>query len=121
MTKYLNDEYRDRGIKKWGGFFLSEHTTIQTSYEEAKKKVNIQKPQMDQKEISEILVQSRIKNRQIAVQLEAVDIEGNYYDDVVGTLKGIDSRGLYIGNQRIDFDEIRNVELVDHTKWSELP
>lgn len=27
--KYLNDEYQDRGMKKWAGFFLSEHTAEQ--------------------------------------------------------------------------------------------
>ena len=121
MTKYLNDVYRDRGMKKWAGFILSEHTLEQEKYEKAKKKVNLPKPQMSPEDIYTTMQQAQIKNKRIAVQREAVDIEGNYYDDVVGLLKGADSRGIYIGTTRIDFDEIRNVELVDHTKWSELP
>ncbi len=30
--KYLNDEYQDRGMKKWAGFFLSEHTAEQEKF-----------------------------------------------------------------------------------------
>lgn len=25
-TEFFKNDYHDRGIKKWGGFFLSEHT-----------------------------------------------------------------------------------------------
>lgn len=119
MTKYLNDVYRDLGMKKWAGFILSEHTLEQEKYEKAKKKVNLPKPQMSPEDIYTTMQQAQIKNKRIAVQREAVDIEGNYYDDVVGLLKGADSRGIYIGNERIDFDEIRHVELLNHKKWSE--
>lgn len=120
MTKYLNDVYRDRGMKKWAGFILSEHTLEQEKYEKAKKKVNLPKPQMSPEDIYTTMQQAQIKNKRIAVQREAVDIEGNYYDDVVGLLKGADSRGIYIGNERIDFDEIRHVELYFQSKWSDI-
>lgn len=119
MTKYLNDVYRDRGMKKWAGFILSEHTLEQEKYEKAKKKVNVPKPQMSPEDIYTTMQQAQIKNKRIAVQRVAVDIEGNYYDDVIGLLKGADSRGIYIGNERIDFHEIRHVELLNHKKWSE--
>lgn len=25
-SRFFKDDYQDRGIKKWGGFFLSEHS-----------------------------------------------------------------------------------------------
>lgn len=117
--KYLNDEYHDRGMKKWAGFYLSEHSSEQEIYAEKQLRMNIRKPQMETYEIGRILQEAKIKNRKIAIQLEAVDSEGNYYDDVVGFLKGADSMGIYIENEKIHYDEIRNVELVEHLKWSE--
>ena len=34
-------------------------------------------------------------------------------------LKGSDSLGVYVGNEKVHYDEIRNVELVDHVKWNQ--
>ena len=120
MTKYLNDVYRDRGMKKWAGFILSEHTLEQEKYEKKKRQVNLPKSQMTPEEIYEVMQKAQLKNKRIAVQREAVDMEGNYYDDVVGLLKGADSRGIYIEETRIDFDEIRHVELYFQSKWSDI-
>lgn len=92
--KYLNDEFRDRGIKKWTGFYLSEHTAARKAEEKIKQKSNPQK--------------------------EAVDSEGKYYDDVIGQLSGFDELGIYVGGEKIDCDEIRNVEMINVSKWSDI-
>lgn len=56
----------------------------------------------------------------MVIQLEAIDSEGNYFDDIVGKLLGYDELGFYVGNQKVGYDEIRHIEL-DHTKkWSDL-
>ncbi len=38
--KYLNDEYQDRGMKKWAGFFLSEHTAEQEKIQKGLAHIN---------------------------------------------------------------------------------
>lgn len=73
---------------------------------------------MSEQEIGEVLKITIIKNKSVAIQIEAVNSEGNYYDDVMGKLKGADSLGIYVGNEKVHYDEIRNIELVDHVKWS---
>ena len=116
--KYLNDEYQDRGMKKWRGFFLSEHTTEQEKIQTGLTHSNSPKPQMTEQEIGEVLQVARLKNKSVAIQIEAIDNEGNYYDDIIGPLKGADSLGIYVGNEKIHYDEMRHIELVEHIKWS---
>lgn len=78
--KYLNDEYQDRGMKKWAGFFLSEHTAEQEKIQKWLAHINSPKLQMSEQEIGEVLQVARLKNKSVAIQIEAIDNEGNYYD-----------------------------------------
>ena len=119
IMTYLNDQYHDRGMKKWAGFFLSEHTAEQEKIQKGLAHANYPKPQMSEQEIGEVLHIARIKNKSVAIQIEAVDRDGSYYDDIIGHLKGSDSLGVYVGNEKVHYDEIRNVELVDHVKWNQ--
>lgn len=64
--KYLNDEYQDRGMKKWAGFFLSEHTAEQEKIQKGLAHINSPKPQMSEQEIGEVLQVARLKNKSVA-------------------------------------------------------
>lgn len=113
--------YQDRGMQKWlNGFYLSDHTAAMKADVAERSRVNEQKPQMDGQEIEEILEQAKIKSKPIAIQLNSLNQENDYSDDVIGMVRGFDSLGIYIDNQRVLYDEIRNVELYDWHKWSEL-
>ncbi|OJG30521.1 hypothetical protein RV00_GL001976 [Enterococcus devriesei] len=35
-------------------------------------------------------------------------------------IRGYDELGIYIGDQKVHYDEIRNVEVYNWKKWSEL-
>ncbi|ALV20817.1 MULTISPECIES: hypothetical protein [Carnobacterium] len=115
---FLNEEYRDRGIKKWAGFYLSEHTAVQEKLSSERTKVNQQKRQMNQGEIEIVINESIVKNKSVAIQLENVDQNGFYYDDVVGHIVGGDELGIFINNTKVDFDEIRNIQFVVLKKWN---
>ncbi|MER2110033.1 MAG: hypothetical protein ABS889_03765 [Desemzia incerta] len=117
---FLNDEYRDRGIKKWAGFYLSEHTAAQEKLTDERKKMNPQKNQMESKEIESVLNESILKNKPVAIQIESVDQNGNYKDDVVGLVVGGDELGIYVNNTKVDFDEIRNIQFISLKKWTDL-
>ena len=117
---FLNEEYRDRGIKKWAGFYLSEHTATQEKFCGERKKVNQQKRQMNQGEIETAINESIVKNKSVAIQLENVDQNGLYYDDVVGHIVGGDELGIFINDTKVDFDEIRNIQFVTLKKWNNI-
>ncbi|MEI5992724.1 hypothetical protein [Candidatus Enterococcus mansonii] len=116
---YFND-YQDRGIKKWNGFYLSEHTSIIDKEKTAAKKNIPQKRRMTEGEIGQLLEFAFNNNRQVTIQLEIVDSEGNYNDDTIGFVEGFDELGLMIGLQKVHYDEIRNVELFHLKKWSDM-
>lgn len=93
--------YEDRGMLKWmTGFFLSDHTAAMQKDVAERSRVNEQKPQMYPHEIQHVLEHARLKRRPVAIQLEQLDMEGKYLDDVIGMIKGFDELGIYIDDQR---------------------
>ncbi|MDA9471970.1 hypothetical protein [Enterococcus sp. 5H] len=116
---YFND-YHDRGIKKWNGFYLSEHTAIINAENAAARKTVPKKKRMTETEIGQVLEFAFNNRRQIVVQLEIVDSEGKYNDDTIGFIEGFDELGLMIGQEKVHYDEIRNIELLNFKKWSDM-
>lgn len=113
--------YHDRGMQKWlNGFFLSDHTATMKADVVERSRVIEQKPQMDGQEIEQVLEKARIKNKPVAIQLNSLNQENAYSDDIIGMIRGFDSLGIYIDSTRVIYDEIRNVEIYDWHKWSEL-
>lgn len=113
-------KYKDRGMKKWQGFFLSEHTASVAKEHERRHKIVPQKRKMSSNELTQIFEFAFNNNRQVVVQLEIKDAEGNYFEDTVGFINGYDELGYMIGDEKIHYDEIRNVKLFDFRKWSEV-
>ena len=112
--------YEDRGMLKWIGFYLSDQTAAINKDVKERSKVNPKKEQLTGEEIERILNEARIKSKPVAIQLNNLDSDAQFDDDVTGMIRGYDSLGIYIDNKRVLYDEIRNVEFYDWHKWSEL-
>ena len=112
--------YEDRNMLKWIGFYLSDQTAAINKDVTERSKVNNQKPLMQSEEIENVLNEARLKSKPVSVQLEALNENTQYYDDVIGMIRGYDELGIYIGDQKVHYDEIRNVEVYNWKKWSEL-
>lgn len=112
--------YEDRNMLKWIGFYLSDQTAAINKDVTERSKVNNQKPLMQSEEIEKVLNEARLKSKPVSVQLEALNENAQYYDDVIGMIRGYDELGIYIGDQKVHYDEIRNVEVYNWKKWSEL-
>lgn len=106
-------------MKKWAGFYLSEQTAMINQAKKVAGKVNKQKSLMSEIEISEVIEKAVQKSALIIIQLDMVDFEGKYYDDIVGFVQGYDENELYVGDQTVFMDEIRNVEIEDFKKWTQ--
>lgn len=109
--------YQDRGMVKWAGFYLSEHSA-QMERAEAFDYPE-QHPRMSQTDIEACLEKALTKDLQIRLQKEEVDLEGHYRPDLVGKITGYDEEGLYIARQQVRYDEIRFVQIEAFHKWSE--
>lgn len=112
--------YHDRGMIKYQGFYLSDHTALLKKLYANEAKNNLKKEQMSMEDIDRVLFTARQSNKPIAIQLELLDQEGQYFDDVIGFIQGHDSLGIYIADQKVNYDEIRNVEITELKKWNEL-
>lgn len=106
---YYFEEYQDRKMKKWAGFYLSEHTAMIAK--ESQKQPPEKKRQMSWSEIDVVLTQAFQGKLSVAIQKEELDYEGNYSEDVIGIIQGHDELGIYVADQKIGYDEIRHVEI----------
>jgi hypothetical protein len=117
---YILNKYQDRKLLKWMGFYLSEHTSTIEKEKTERSFVWSQKPQMTTEEIRSLLEQARLTGRTVIVQLEEMNQEGLYPPDVSGPILGYDELGIFIGNQKVHYDEIRHVAIDQFKKWSDL-
>lgn len=106
---YYFEQYQDRKMKKWAGFYLSEHTAI--IEQEKKKQPAEKKRQMSWSEIDEVLAQAFQNQVEVMIQKEELDSEGNYGADIMGLIQGHDELGIYVCGHKISYDEIRHVQL----------
>lgn len=113
-------DYNDRGRLKWAGFYLSDHTEEIDAYNEQRASQNLSKEQMTNEEISEVLNAAVIKNRLVCIQKEERNAEGYCPDDIIGKILGSDEQGIYVGKDKIHYDELRHVEFYQDNKWSQL-
>ena len=116
-------DFHDRGMKKWGGYFLSEHTAFLSKRFQQQRKRYPQKRQMTSTEIAEVIQRAIIKQKAVTIQLEEVDENGEYQEDVSGLIQGGDELGLYVGSQsptKVMFEEIRNIQISEPRRWNHV-
>ncbi|MFW3539820.1 hypothetical protein [Vagococcus fluvialis] len=113
----LNDYYKDRGIVKYNGFYLSEHTADINKTSTERNKVIAGRHQMSMELIFEIVDFVIYKNKRISIQLNIKDIEGNFLEDYTGFVSGYDERFVYLDNVPIPITQIRSVIELDENPW----
>lgn len=119
-NKDILNGYQDRKKLKWAGFYLSDHTSKLHKQTVERHFVWPPKERQELAEIDRLLYQAKIKNSTVAIQLEEVNTDGLYPPDVIGKVMGYDDLGIYIGEEKVGYDEIRHVELVAFQKWSDV-
>lgn len=113
-------DYEDRGIIKWQGMYLSDHTEKIAWQAKEKRTTNLAKTKMTTEEIAQVLNKAIIKSKAIAIQKEERNAEGHYSDELIGQIEGYDELGIYVNSNKVNYDEIRHVELYIPKKWSAL-
>lgn len=103
--------YQDRGMKKWIGFYLAEHSDNLNSKESAQRLYQ----QMDEKEISETLYEAFASKQKVFVVINL--IENERYFEKTDYVHGYDGDYIIIGNRRIRLDSIRHIEVAPNEKW----
>ena len=104
-------EYQDRKMKKWMGFFLSEHTASLNKLDKENAYVYKPGPQMDYDEIGQNLTESYQTGKRVEIGLNI--IEDQKYKKAVGVVKGYQGNYAMLDTGVVRIDDIRIVELLD--------
>jgi len=113
-------DYNDRGRLKWAGFYLSDHTEEIDADNEQRANHNLAKEQMTTEEITEVLNVAILKRKVVCIQKEERDSEGYYPDDIIGQIRGYDELGIFVGEHKVHYDEVRHIEIPNIEKWSRI-
>lgn len=107
--------YSDRKMMKWNGFYLSDETAEIEKDRKKREKINHPKVKMTPEAIDLMIRKSFIQNFRIAIQMDELDRENHFYDDLIGIVVGQNELGIYLEQDdhelvNIDVEQIRNIE-----------
>ena len=119
MLNKFNERYVDRGVVKWMGMFLSEHTASIQSDKNKRSFIVKKKEQMNETDIYSILNEAITNNSMIIIQAEEINTDGNYQEDLIGWIEGYEDSYIYLSGNKIALESIRNIQLYSQLKWSE--
>lgn len=121
---YVRD-YHDRGMAKWLGFYLSEHTSEMEKANLSHHTIWPRKERMKDTEIAKVLETAYRLKKSVAVQLDYLDTEGHPFADIIGVVEGCEEGNLYLSApdssiQIIAASTIRNAAFLNSEKWSDV-
>ena len=77
--------------------------------------------QMNTTEIDEVLAEALLKNRPVSIQLNEKDHLGRQTEAIVGHFRGsLTENKIFINNQWISLESIRNIQLLQEEKWFQI-
>lgn len=117
--------YDDRGMAKWMGFYLSEHTSEMEKDNNIRNTIYYRREKMSEIEISSILDTAYRYRYSVIIQLDALNTEGFAFEDVTGVVEGFNGNKLYLsdvetGIQIVSINSINHIALSTTEKWSQL-
>lgn len=108
--------YHDRGMQKWGGFFLSDHT-VQINKDNKKANTIYQKEaEMDMQEISRILLKAFSDHYKIRLQLKDRNYNNEFKKDITGFVNGYYASKIIVSGYAVEIEDINHVEILRPNK-----
>lgn len=118
-------DYQDRGMAKWMGFYLSEHTSEMRKADQDHLHIFPRREAMDEHHIFEVLTHAFENKETVNIQLNFLNAEGYSFEDKIGVIEGYEGNKIYLLDetgtiQIIYIDSISNLFVQSSMKWSEL-
>jgi len=116
VQDFFDHVYQDRGMVKWQGFYLSDHTNALKKQRAKQAQHYPEKPVQSLTVKTDYLQQAYLKNQPVSIQLNERDRDGHLLPDVVGQVTGYYETTIVLaGRQLVALDNIRHVALVSTT------
>lgn len=109
VTNYFKNDYRERGIIKWRGYFLSDHTSALKDWKKDTYYVEKRLDAMPIEDIYNTCIQAMKEFRKIEIQLDSVTTELKQDRNIGGVVQAINNRYLKINNTIYSLEQIRAV------------
>lgn len=114
VENYFKNDYRERGVIKWQGFLLSDHTNALKKSETDNHFEEIKLPLMTVKKIKDIVTKARSNYEMVVVQLNITDTEHTVPKNITGFIDGYDTTNIYMNNKSYEFQFIRAIVTLDN-------
>lgn len=117
VTQFLN-QYQDRGMMKWQGFYLSDHTaSLQKVDRNDQLKLNrSHSEKMETEEIEQVINTAVVKKLPVKIERNVQDKDGYLAPFIEGKIEGYYLDKLVIGEAFISIDEIYAISIDTHKK-----
>lgn len=112
VTNYFQHDYRERGIKKWRGFFLSDHTSALNREAMKQQENEKQLPQMSLDEIKRIALRAGANYHFVSVQLNEMNYNHEIKKSIFGMVDSVNDRFMLVDDKKIMFDTVRSINLL---------
>lgn len=119
INNYFQHDYRERGIKKWQGFFLSDHTSALKRFDADNNFDEVPMKQMATNDILRVSMHALANWQFVVMQLNATTYEHDTQKNITGLIASIDDRAIYIENNEGKttgylFEDIRAIRANDY-------
>ena len=103
--------YQDRKMKKWQGFFLSDHTMAINKDKQERSVKHPAKDTMSIEDISLQLLKAYGNHRMVHLQLKVMNDDNQLPADIVGFVSGYSEDGIIVDGQKIALEDINNISV----------
>ena len=111
VQDFFDHVYQDRGMVKWQGFYLSDHTSALNQQSAQHQHINAAQPQQSLNMITTWLQQAYLTNRPITIQLNERDSNDQFLPNIIGKVTGYYDTDIVLnGQQLIPLTMIRHLD-----------
>lgn len=104
--------YKDRGMVKWAGFYLSDHVQKMDKKRKYDSIIEIKKSEMSTEEISKVLMKAFAEFKEVTIQLSILNDQGELLRSIKGHVLGVDGESVAIDDYVVKLSEINHVEII---------
>lgn len=108
--RFFTYDYHDRGMLKWQGYFLSDHTSALRR--ERQRHPEVEQPQLPAEQIGQRLARAWNKQTVVHVQLNVLDPNQTVLG-VTGVVDGYDEAMVVIKDHHQHYHEL----IIDQLRW----
>ncbi|GAB6091960.1 hypothetical protein [Furfurilactobacillus curtus] len=113
VQAFFDHDYVDRGMLKWQGYYLSDHTSALKKEAAIKHEHHLAKPQQSTMTITKILAQAFTKHQHVSIQCLSHRSDGQLMADITGAVLGYQENNVYLSHkQSVAISEIRHIEIL---------